>query len=173
MAPESVLPNVEVRKAVAFQVRRNHLACPADSGGITSLVSDLCGVQSQVLTSAEQAICVRLKGVHEGDLTKALEVERTLVRSWLMRGTVHTVPSPELPLFCAALAEDGIRELHRWLGSHGVDSAQINRGSEHQTVDPTEMPIQGRLRDPGPAGNRFDRYRVDSFLGEDLGGCPK
>ena len=47
--------------------------------------------------SAELAIHARVNGMARDDVRNALWRDRTLVKTWAMRGTLHLVASEELP----------------------------------------------------------------------------
>lgn len=55
------------------------------------------------MSSAELTLWARVEGLERGALASALWDERTLVKTWAMRGTLHLLPAAELPLWHAAL----------------------------------------------------------------------
>jgi hypothetical protein len=57
---------------------------------------DLGGIQAQVLQAAALAIRARSAGLRERDLLRALEIDRSVVRTWLLRGTLHIVATEDL-----------------------------------------------------------------------------
>lgn len=121
---------VTIKQAVAFRLRRHHLIDPVSADQLPAMIGDICGLQAQIPSAAEQAASVRTTNLQSGTLTKALETSRTLARTWLMRGTVHIIPSADLPLYSAAIGPAGLRELHRWLGTYGLTPDQITRASD-------------------------------------------
>jgi hypothetical protein len=56
----------------------------------------LGAIQAQVLGAAALAVRVRSSGLKEQDLTRALEIDRSLVRTWLLRGTLHIVAAEDI-----------------------------------------------------------------------------
>ena len=62
----------------------------------------LCGVHAQVQVSAELQLAARLEGAAQADVRAALWEERTLVKAWTVRGTLHLHPAGDLPLWLAA-----------------------------------------------------------------------
>lgn len=60
------------------------------------------GIQSQVMSAAELALCTRVVGLSAHDIKSALWQEHTLVKTWAMRGTLHLLSAKELPLYVAA-----------------------------------------------------------------------
>jgi hypothetical protein len=67
------------------------------------VVGMVCGVHAQVAASAELSLGLRVDGVSRVDVRTALWQERTLVKTYALRGTLHLLPTRELPLWLAAL----------------------------------------------------------------------
>jgi Winged helix DNA-binding domain len=67
------------------------------------VVSALCGVHAQVMSSAELTLWARVEGLSPHAVSRALWEERTLVKTWAMRGTLHLLPAAELGEWIAAL----------------------------------------------------------------------
>jgi len=67
------------------------------------VASDLCGVHAQVTSSAELTLWARVEGLEPDVVQRALWEERTLVKTWAMRGTLHLLPATELSMWIAAL----------------------------------------------------------------------
>jgi Winged helix DNA-binding domain len=88
----------------ARRMARHALAEPAadlDPAGIASL---LCGAHAQVLSAAELSIGRRIAGATRADVQRALWQERTLVKTFGPRGTVHLLPAADLPMWTGALS---------------------------------------------------------------------
>jgi hypothetical protein len=90
-------------QAAAWRMRRHHLVERAPSGSMLAVASRLCGLHAQVMSSAELTVWARVEGLDRQAVRRALWEERTLVKTWAMRGTLHLLPSSELPLWHAAL----------------------------------------------------------------------
>jgi hypothetical protein len=74
------------------------------------------GVQAQVMSAAELAIGARVDGLWRAEVSRALWQDRTLVKTWAMRGTIHLFAAEDLPLVVAARCADGGRHrLHDFL----------------------------------------------------------
>ena len=67
------------------------------------VVARLAGVHAQVMSSAELALWARVEGVEPDAVASALWQERSLVKTWAMRGTLHLLPATELGLWITAL----------------------------------------------------------------------
>jgi hypothetical protein len=73
------------------------------------------GIQAQMPGAAALSLRARVAGLTRDDLREALEVHRTLVRTWVMRGTIHVVRTEDLPWMLAALPPSVLRHVPRWL----------------------------------------------------------
>jgi hypothetical protein len=71
---------------------------PADVAGV------LCGAHAQVLSAAELSIARRIAGATRADVRRALWEDRTLVKTFGPRGTVHLLPTADLPMWTGALS---------------------------------------------------------------------
>ncbi len=60
------------------------------------------GIQAQVMSAAEMACGARVDGLSPQDVQGALWQERTLIKTWAMRGTLHILSASDLPLYVAA-----------------------------------------------------------------------
>ena len=86
----------------SWRLSHHHLLERARKGEIEKVVSDLCGVQAQVLSYAALAIWTRVDGISLRDVQDALWKHRSLVKTWCMRGTLHLLSSSDLPVYIAA-----------------------------------------------------------------------
>ena len=90
-------------QALAWRMERQHLierAAPDDFAGVAGAV---CGLHAQVMSSAELSLWARTDGLERAAVQAALWEQRTLVKLWAMRGTLHLLPAAELGLWLAAL----------------------------------------------------------------------
>lgn len=60
------------------------------------------GIQAQVMSAAEMAIGARVDGITPADVQAALWEDRTLLKTWMMRCTLHLIAPEDLPLYVAA-----------------------------------------------------------------------
>lgn len=90
--------------ASARRTERQFLAGPAGGGTpVAEVVGAMRGAHAQVLSAAEVSVGVRTSGLTRADVRTALWDERSLVKTYGPRGTVHLLPARELPLWSAAL----------------------------------------------------------------------
>jgi Winged helix DNA-binding domain len=71
---------------------------PADIGGV------MCGAHAQMLSAAELSVGRRIAGATRADVRRALWQERTLVKTFGPRGTIHLLPAADLPMWTGALS---------------------------------------------------------------------
>lgn len=88
--------------------------------------SRTCGIQAQVISAAELATGARVDGTGPRDVQAALWEERTLIKTWAMRGTLHLITAEELPLFVAARSVLGGRNWVAYFEYYGLTAAQLD-----------------------------------------------
>jgi len=107
----------------ARRVARSSLDERASADRLVDVAGALCGVHAQVQASAELQLAARLEGLAQADVRAALWEERTLVKAWTVRGTLHLHPAQELPLWRAArraVLRSGEKSLPAWPDPAGV-----------------------------------------------------
>jgi hypothetical protein len=87
----------------------------------------VCGVHAQVQASAELQLAARVEGITQQDVRNALWRERTLVKAWTLRGTLHLHPAAELAAWFAARRALSLErdELDSWKDPHGAVHAPV------------------------------------------------
>ena len=73
------------------------------------VVADVCGIHAQIAASAELQIGLRVDGITRDEVRRALWQERTLVKTYGLRGTIHLFPARELALWFAAFRSKAAR----------------------------------------------------------------
>src|ERR1700737_4919104 len=81
------------------------LASAAPSERLIDIAGDVCGIHAQIAASAELSLGLRVDGITQSDVRSALWTQRSLVKTYGLRGTLHIFPSHELPMWLAALRE--------------------------------------------------------------------
>lgn len=124
------IATLEWPAVLAWRLEQQHLARHASRDELLAVVSDLCGLHAQVLSSAEATLWARLDGLQPGDLADALWETRSLVKTWAMRGTLHLLPSGEFPAWVAALGSRTPRQdsaaFQKYFGVTVADMDAIN-----------------------------------------------
>jgi Winged helix DNA-binding domain len=115
------------------------------------------GIQAQVMSAAELALWARVEGLTREDVQSALWRDRTLIKTWEMRGTLHLISAGELPLYVAARS---VLDTRNWLGYFtyfGLTGAQYDAflaavpqvlGSEPMTREQFTTAVAEHLGDP-------------------------
>ena len=87
----------------SWRLSKNHLAQRAPKRDLSQVATDVCGVQAQVLSGAALSLWARVDNITLQDVEDALWKQRTLVKTWAMRGTLHLLTSNSLSTYVAAL----------------------------------------------------------------------
>jgi hypothetical protein len=82
---------------------RHALTEPATGLDPAGIAGVLCGAHAQVLSAAELSIGRRVAGATRSDVQRALWQERTLVKTFGPRGTIHLLATADLPVWTGAL----------------------------------------------------------------------
>ena len=137
--PAAVAAQLTWPQVHAFRLQRHHLDRRAPRKDLARVVGDIGGVQAQVMSAAELQIAVRVKcGVE--DVRGALWKDRSLVKTWLMRGTLHLASADDLPLYVGAMSALWKSQMRRsWLDYMGTTEAEFWR-----IVDDVGAALDGR-----------------------------
>ena len=85
----------------AFRLRRHHLL-DQSAKDLVTICRDVCGVQAQIMSAAQLQLWARNHAITPATVNDALWKTRSLVKTSLMRQTLHLVPADEFPLYIAA-----------------------------------------------------------------------
>lgn len=110
----------------AFRLQRHHLSRRAPKKDMGEVVGQIGGAQAQLMSAAEMQIAVRIDCKVDA-VRKALWTDRTLVKTWLMRGTLHLTRSADLPLYTAAMSTRWIRVNKSWLKFMEITEAELRK----------------------------------------------
>ena len=120
--------NLTWAQAAAWRVRQQHLDRRARSGSMLAVASRLCGLHAQVLSSAELTLWARVENLDRRAIQCALWEDRSLVKTWAMRGTLHLLPASEFPVWHSALSTS--RRYHRpkaWQSYLGITIEELGQ----------------------------------------------
>jgi hypothetical protein len=113
----------------------------------------LLAVQGQDPRGARLAVRARSTGLTAADVDRALTEERSLLITWLNRGTLHLVRSEDYPLLQALTMPPLLTSCRRRLGQEGVSEAMAERAL---------ATIERALADDGPQTREQLRDRLNS-----------
>ena len=88
-----------------------------------AVLRDACAVQAQDAPAAALSIWARSDGLTAGDVARAQAQEHSIVRTWLMRGTLHLTAAEDLGWLLPLLGPRFIRTTRRRYAELGLDGA--------------------------------------------------
>ncbi|MEA2412135.1 MAG: hypothetical protein QOC77_2696 [Thermoleophilaceae bacterium] len=130
---------------------------------VFAAVLESAGIQAQDQTAAALSIRVRTSGLDRAAVESALARERSIVRLWAMRGTIHLVPSEDARWLVDLLGPLSLTASHRRLTQLGVPEADRPRAlaaictalAEHGPLTRSELMehvARAGIRTEGQAG---------------------
>jgi hypothetical protein len=120
-------------QVLAWRMRRQYIE-PLGEASAVEVARRLAGVQAQVASAAELAVAVRQRSPERGAVTKALLDERTLVKTWAMRGTLHLLPADVAPAYLALCSTARPWEKPSWQKTFGASPADLEALAEAATA---------------------------------------
>jgi hypothetical protein len=147
------------RQVVRWRIRRQLLVEPAADA--LAVARRVCGLHAQVASCTE--LIAGIRSAAPPDLDTALWRDRSLVRTWAMRGTLHLLPADELDVWVGARTDYESRRRFppSYERAHGVTGAQVHAitdaigevlGAEPLSRAELVGAITARLGDPALAG---------------------
>ena len=112
--------NLSWSQVCAWRLKGQFLLKRASTGELLDVVSRLGGVQAQLASAAEQALLARIEGFSRAEAGKALWEQRSLMKTWAMRGTLHLLNPADLALHVAARGAFQPRRPPSYYSYHGV-----------------------------------------------------
>lgn len=106
--------DISWEQALSWRMRRQYLVDRAPAADFVTVVDRMCGLHAQLMSSVESAVWARTDGLSRDAVHDALWRERTLVKLWAMRKTLHVFPSARMNLWLAGLAT--YRDASEWYG---------------------------------------------------------
>src|SRR6266498_2476428 len=113
-------------QVAASRLSRHHLVKRAPKSGLLRVAGDMAGVQAQVLSAAQISLWARTRGLRLEDVNAALSEQRTLVKTWCLRGTLHIIPSNDFAVFVRGSARRGARWT-AWMLRAGIPIDAVDR----------------------------------------------
>ncbi len=96
--------NLTWAQVAAWRTRAHSLDVRRPAEDALDVVAELCGLHAQLMSSAEAMLHARVDGLAPDFVANALWEDRTLVKTWCMRGTLHLLPAGEYALWQAGFA---------------------------------------------------------------------
>ena len=152
-------------KVLAWRLQRQHLHLRLPREAMLEVVAHICGLHAQVMFSAELTLWARLDGLDPAAVRRALWEERSLVKTWSMRGTLHLLPAAEFRLWQAALSRRRHYFRETWLRYFG-----ITRGQLEQLLAAVAEALDGRMLTRDELAKEVSRLTGSEGLGDSLRG---
>lgn len=108
--------------ACARRLERHGLQAPL--GSVPEAAAAIGGVHAQIMSAAEISLGLRVDGVTRSTVADALWADRSIVKTFGPRGTVHLVPAADLASWCAAL--DAVPRPSSHAAAVRLDAEQTN-----------------------------------------------
>jgi hypothetical protein len=110
-------------RIASFRLRRHHLLDEPPADAVT-ISRDMCGVQAQVMGPARLQLWTRNHALTRAAIEDALWKSRTLLKTSLMRQTLHLIPTDEFLLYIAALRPSRLAQAMRVMDRCGITRAE-------------------------------------------------
>ena len=150
-------------QVVAWRAARHHLDERAPAKAMLEVVAGIAGLHAQVMTSAELTLEARVEGLEPGAVRRALWEERSLVKTWAMRGTLHLLPAAEFPMWQAARSTRRWWETGSWQRGFGVTLDELERLN-----DAVAQALDGQLLTRGELADQVGKLTRSKELGGKL-----
>jgi hypothetical protein len=98
------MPRLSWDAVCARRLDRHGLAAPSSDARPANIVGTICGAHAQVMSAAELSIGLRIAGSTRTEIQEVLWRERSLVKTFGPRGTVHLLAAHDLPEWIGALS---------------------------------------------------------------------
>jgi hypothetical protein len=126
---------------------------------LVGVVQSLCGINAQFTPAMLLSVRARIPGLKVADIEDAIKTQRSLVRTWVMRGTLHLLATPDLGWMVAFLSPILVTKSQARLQELGLSDTIVSRGLElievvlKQCDSLTRDELGNELRDRGLALN--------------------
>lgn len=107
-----VAETIPLENITRLYLLKHHLFKKAKQNQVVKVVKDISGLHAQASTTPYLSLWNRVENFENESLDNALYRDRSLVKTWVMRGTLHIIPSQDLPIYNRALRR-------MWLEHHG------------------------------------------------------
>ena len=146
-----------------WRTERHHLIARRKPADLFRVVSDICGLHAQLMSSAELSLWARIDGLERAALREALWEKRTLVKLWATRGTLHVLPSAELGTWISAL---GTLTNRGMTGHPEIDelSEAIGRALEGRVLTREELAVEVEQTTGSQTLGEWIRFSWGSYM---------
>jgi hypothetical protein len=136
-------PRVEWSQISAFRLTRHHLADQSQAD-LTTVCQNVCGMQAQLMAAAEMQLWARRHNLIRADVHSALWESRALVKTSLMRQTLHLIPAGDFSIYINALKRSRVEALRKIMSRFGM----TQKDSDAMTESVVEALRAGPMTQP-------------------------
>jgi Winged helix DNA-binding domain len=114
-------PQIRTDGIANFRLRRHHLQeDPSQKRDVVTICRDMCGVQAQVQSAAYLQLWTRNHAITRAEIENELWKTRILVKTSLMRQTLHFIPTDEFAIYISALRPSRFAQAMRVMDRCGI-----------------------------------------------------
>lgn len=106
----------------------------AQQKDLVKVIDEICGLNAQSARAPYLSLWSRIEGFKKSELSKALYEDKLLIKTWLLRGTVHIVPVQDFTIYQKALQGYLIERLRRYLKGVSFGLKANERVKLHQSI---------------------------------------
>ncbi len=110
---------IRIEGTANFRLRRHHLFDEPHADAVT-ICRDMCGVQAQVMSAAYLQLWTRNHAITRAEMEESLWKSRTLIKTSLMRQTLHLIPTDEFATYISALRPSRFAQAMRVMDRCGI-----------------------------------------------------
>jgi len=114
-------------RVLALRLQRQHLAERTKAEHLVDVVREMVGLHAQVASAAELQAAARIDGLRPDDVRDALASDRSIVKAWSFRGTLHHLTPDDLADFVVAAATRERWHEDVWLRYVEMTEDQVER----------------------------------------------
>jgi uncharacterized protein YcaQ len=130
---------------------------------LVNVAADICGLHAQLMSSAELSLWSRVSGISPDAVARALWEEKTLAKTWAMRGTLHLIPTDEYPMW-----QVGWSTYRHWLQGSWLRAFGVSRAEIEQMIDAVGEALKGRPLTRDELADRVGSITKSTRLGDKL-----
>jgi hypothetical protein len=149
------------KQALAWRMRRHGLVERSPAGELLEVAGRICGLHAQVMSSAELTLWARVDGLEREAVQRALWEERSLVKLWAMRGTLHLLPAAELGTWLG-----GLGTYDHYLKPAWLRAFETTRDELEELIEAMGRALDGELRTREELAAEIVRVTGSPAMGE-------
>ncbi len=118
-----------MQQARSLRAAGQHLLQTAEPPSLTAVVGSVVGINAQRSSAMYLSLRARSPGLRQGAVEEAVAGDRSLVRTWAMRGTIHLLAADDVQWLVSTLAPTLIARGRRRMTGLGLDEGLVRAGT--------------------------------------------